>query len=177
MNTDGRPKGAGPQSYRSIASALRQSDKVQGMPHRSPDELRGTFEHHLRQAVDCGDCRQWSCTGLDSKTWQAIEVVAGEYPNPSDESVAAARHEFERQLDGTDWREQKAVREALDAGLIPLRRPDYPEAVKIKHRYEYSPDFLTIGFADPDATQAWLEAQRENPSGIYRRCVLGEGSP
>jgi hypothetical protein len=56
-----------------------------------------TFEHHLLRAMYAGDNPPTTGRGLSEATWEAIGVVAREYPNVTDESVQAAREAFSSQ--------------------------------------------------------------------------------
>jgi len=84
---------------------------------------------------------------MDDETMQAVNAVAAEHATP--ESITRALAEFQRQMDGTRRREQEAVRRALDAGIIKSTR-----------------------VADRDAAKAWLDANRENPTDLYREIIL-----
>lgn len=48
------------------------------------DERRANFEHFLDRAIRFGDAKMVS---LGILTWDAIAVVADQYPNPSVEAV------------------------------------------------------------------------------------------
>ena len=63
-------------------------------------ERRATFDYYLRRAIFFGERHEVSCVGITGQTWNAIAVVAGEFPNVTYESVVSARDELERQLDG-----------------------------------------------------------------------------
>lgn len=65
------------------------------------ERAHAEFEHKLRQAIFYGATSGYECpTCLWKETQDAIDRVAAEYPDISFESVLAARHEFECQLDG-----------------------------------------------------------------------------
>jgi hypothetical protein len=63
-------------------------------------DRRATFDYYLRRAIFFGERQQVSCVGLTSHTWNAIAVVARQFPKVTYESVLLARNELERQLDG-----------------------------------------------------------------------------
>ncbi|OBB86288.1 hypothetical protein A5760_06150 [Mycobacterium colombiense] len=64
------------------------------------ERTHAEFEHKLRQAIFFGKTWHQCPTCLWRETQDAIDRIADEYPNVSFESVLAARHDFECQLDG-----------------------------------------------------------------------------
>ncbi|QLL06666.1 hypothetical protein [Mycobacterium vicinigordonae] len=65
------------------------------------ERAHAEFEHKLRRAIFFGETTGYECpTCLYTETQDAIDRIAARYPNVSFETVLAARHEFECQLDG-----------------------------------------------------------------------------
>jgi hypothetical protein len=78
-----------------------------------------TFEHLLtKPPADGADVP--TDTGLDDDTVTAIERVWAAGPDPSPTLIAAARHEFELQLDGTHIREAQDRHRAVVQQVIDL---------------------------------------------------------
>lgn len=66
----------------------------------SRDQLRRSFELYLEAARTEGIV--YTATGLDDHVTAAIDAVAGGFPNPAPELIAAAERAFEGQLDGSN---------------------------------------------------------------------------
>jgi hypothetical protein len=79
------------------------------MPPITDDERRESFDYYLRRAIFFGERHEVSCIGLTCQTWNAIGVVAQQFPNVTIESIMLARNELERQLDGRQADETMAL--------------------------------------------------------------------
>jgi hypothetical protein len=161
-----------------------------------------TFSHCLNQAIQRGERSGGSCMGIDDETFGAINAVAGEFPNATIASIAAAHEEFARDVRGIHFFESKATVMACRAGVIPQQMQptptlidapsgsavnddtpsplcsgvddDRPTAVRRKKRppAEYGAHSITIIVPDPEAAREWILANRADPSDLYREYVL-----
>ena len=65
-------------------------------------ELADSFEHYLNRAVAYGEGGIRTCTGLSRSVFTAIDAVADEYPNPTAQTVQAARDAFAAMMETID---------------------------------------------------------------------------
>lgn len=130
------------------------------MPPISDTERRQIFEHYLHRAITLGECAESSCDGMTQKMWAALRRAALERTAAS---AAAALTAYDDDI--IESRELNAIRRAVTAGEIP--RNHRPAS-------EYRPEMITMSDAQPDATQAWLDANRVSPGEIYRSEVLDQ---
>lgn len=92
-------------------------------PPENVAELRERFEQYLRRAIDEGGSFTHSGSWFDGEVTRALDRISAARPDPDPALIAAARDEFEKQLDGTHRAESKAE---WDAAVLEFS-PEWPK--------------------------------------------------
>ena len=110
-------------------------------PPENVAELRERFEQYLRRAIDEGGSfvHSESCfgglhgrSGFHGKVIRALDRISAARPDPDPALIAAARDEFEKQLDGTHRAESKAECDAAVLEFYPeWPKTPFAEAVRL----------------------------------------------
>lgn len=144
-------------------------------PPENVAELRERFEQYLRRAIDEGGSFTHSGSWFDEQTTMALERISAARPDPDPALIAAARDEFEKQLDGTHRAERKAEWDAAVVEFYP-KWPDTPfaEAVRwaLEHVIRYVGDPWL--FEEADAARADLDAASAHSSDNRDRTLIVE---
>lgn len=130
-------------------------------------QIRERFEQYLRRAIDEGGSftRSGSCFGglhggswFDGEVIRALDRISAARPDPDPALIAAARDEFEKQLDGTHRAERKAEWDAAEVEFYP-EWPDTPFAESVRLALEHVLTYVGDPwlFEEADAARADLD--------------------
>lgn len=144
-------------------------------PTKCVAEIRERFEQYLRRAIDEGGSFTHSGSWFGGEVTRALDRISAARPDPDPALIAAARDEFEKQLDGTHRAERKAEWQAAVVKLYP-EWPDTPfaEAVRLalEHVLTYVGDPWL--FEEADAARADLDTAAGYASAHHGRTLIVE---